>query len=221
MFRKIIKKVQEITIKPLVMWYLQKERHFTFEGLKMTVMPGVFHPLLFHSSLILAKYLKKLPLKGKTFLEPGSGSGFISVLAAKYGAHVTALDLNPLAVKNTLLNAEKNRVAVQALQSNLFSKIHKKEFDYIFINPPYYPGKAINDSQLAWYCGENFEYFKDLFQQLPDFYNSSSQVIMILSEDCDLKAIQQIAASFNQTFELIKTQTVFLEKNYLFRIIKK
>jgi release factor glutamine methyltransferase len=220
MFRKIVKKAQEITIKPLVMWYLKKERRFTYEGFKMTVFPGVFHPLLFHSSLILAKYLKKLPLKGKSFLEAGSGSGFISVLAAHYGAEVTALDLNPLAVKNTLLNAETNSINLMALQSDLFAKIPKKEFDYIFINPPYYPRKAGNDAQLAWFCGENFEYFRNLFQQMHDYYGANSQVIMILSEDCNLKEIEKIAESFQQSFELIETRSVFLEKNYLFRILK-
>ncbi len=221
MFRKIIKKVQEVTIKPLVMWYLKRERTFRYQGLKFTVFPGVFHPMLFHSSLILTKQLKKLPVKGKSFLEPGSGSGFISVLAAHYGAHVTALDLNPLAVKNTLVNAEKNQVMVEAIQSDLFANIPKRVFDYIFINPPYYPGKAKNDAQLAWYCGQNFEYFMNFFQQLPDYYNDNSLVIMILSEDCDLTAIQKIAASCNQSLELIESRTVFLEKNYLFRILKK
>lgn len=221
MFRKIIKKAQEITIKPLVIWYLKKERTFTYQELKFTVFPGVFHPMLFHSSKILAEYLKKLPLKGRSFLEPGSGSGFISVLAAHYGAEVTSLDLNPLAVKNTLVNAETNNIKLIALQSDLFANIPKKEFDYIFINPPYYPRKAGNDAQLAWFCGENFEYFRNLFQQLPDYYSTNSQVIMILSEDCNLKEIEHIAESFHQSLELIETRDVFLEKNYLFRIHKK
>lgn len=221
MFRKIIKKVQEITYKPLVIWYLKRQRTFSYQGLKFTVLPGVFHPMLFHSSLILSKHLKKLPVKGKSFLEPGSGSGFISVLAAHFGANVTALDLNPLAVKNTLMNAEKNHVKIEAIQSDLFANVPKKVYDYIFVNPPYYPGKAENDAQLAWYCGPNFEYFINFFKQLPDYYNDNSLVILILSEDCALAEIQKIANTYNQTFELLETKTVFLERNFLFQIRKK
>ncbi|HMT27775.1 MAG TPA: methyltransferase [Bacteroidia bacterium] len=218
MFRKIIKKVQEKTFKPLILWYLKKERRFQFQGLKMTVMPGVFHPLFFHSTLILAKYLKSQNLKGKTFLEPGSGSGMISLLAAQTGALVTALDLNAKAVENTSYNAKANNLDIKVVKSDLLTGIDPQNFDFIIINPPYYPGKPKSESQLAWYCGENFEYFKNLFEQLPSFYNTQSQVIMILSEDCDLNSIQQIAAIHQQKLELVQTHNVFFEKNYLFKI---
>ncbi len=220
MFRKIVKKSQELTIKPLILWYLKKERRFSFRGLTMTVYQGVFHPLLFHSTLILVNYLQKLPLQGKTFLEPGCGCGLVSLLAAKAGADVIALDINELATENTKINAFNNNLSIEVLQSDLFAEVAKKPFNYIFINPPYYPNQPKNKSEMAWYCGENFEYFEKLFFQLPDYYNTDSEVVMILSEDCDLKMIEQIAQKYDQKMELILSKSSILEQNFLFRIVK-
>lgn len=220
MFRKIIKKAQEVTIKPLILWYLRKDRYFTFEGLKMKIVPGVFHPLLFHSTLILVNYLKKLDLRGKTFLEPGCGSGLVSLMAAKGGALVTALDINKLAVETTEFNSQTNHLKLNVLHSDLFNELQEQQFDFIFINPPYYPTNPKDEKEMAWFCGGNFEYFTNLFRQLPDYYGTSSQVVMILSEDCNLKRIKEIAFEFNQQMELLETNNSLLEKNYLFRVIK-
>lgn len=218
MFRKLSKKVVEYTIKPFILWYLKKERRFSYEGLEMRVMPGVFHPLLFFSTKIMANYLKKLSLNGATFLEPGCGSGMISLLAAKAGAQVTALDINQTAVENTLLNAKINDLKINVLYSNLFEKLPPQIFDFIFINPPYYPKKATDESEFAWFCGEHFEYFHQLFSSLPSYYNANSHVVMILSEDCDLKSIQNVAATYHQELVILEFHRGIFEKNYLFKI---
>src|SRR5688572_28279605 len=141
MFRKIVKYSQEITIKPLLLWYLRKDRHFEFEGLKITVKAGIFHPSFFYSTRILLRELEKYKLIGKKLLEPGCGSGLISVWAARKGALVTAIDINKEAVFNTRLNATNNNLKINILESNLFDKLPSEQFDFIAINPPYYPGK--------------------------------------------------------------------------------
>lgn len=79
--------------------------------------------------------------KGGHFLEIGSGTGVISVMAALRGClQVTAVDINPAAVANTTANAERHGVGaiVRALQSNLFESLSEDDqYDMIFWNVPW------------------------------------------------------------------------------------
>jgi len=196
MVRKFLKKSAELTVRPLILRYLKKDRRFRYDGLKLVVRAGVFHPLFFFSTTFLLDYVKKIPVKGKKLLEPGCGAGLVSLWAAKNGARVTAFDINPTAVSNIQENASDNNLDINALESNLFSRLNPEIFDFIIINPPYYPNKPQTPSDFAWYCGTEFEYFVALFQQLPQFYDENSTVLMVLSEDCNLEVIQNIALKF-------------------------
>ena len=107
----------------------------------------------------------------------------ISVWAAGKGAIVTALDINKEAVANTQLNADVNNLNINVLESNLFANLDPEPFDFIVINPPYYPGKPLNNSQYAWYCGPEFEFFENLFKKLPDYCHPQTETLMVLSQD--------------------------------------
>src|SRR5690349_10739303 len=95
-----------------IKWYLSKPRKFTYQNIETTILPDVFHPGFFHSTKMLLEFLDHQDVHGKQFLELGCGSGIISVSAALKGAQVTASDINPKAVENVLLNANKNRVEI-------------------------------------------------------------------------------------------------------------
>src|SRR5689334_907192 len=217
MVRKIIKKVQEIFYKPLVLWYLRKERTFNYEGLKVNIKPGIFHPGLFYSTKILLRFLKTQPIKNKSFLEPGCGSGLISVWAAKQGAVVTAFDINPMAVENTIENSVLNNQHIRVVQSSLFTNIDPTIFDYIIINPPFYPNDPTTPQDFAWYCGADHEYFRELFRDLPSYCDSNSMVIIVLSEDCNRQAITEIAQRYGHSLQLIDVSKSLLETGYLYR----
>jgi release factor glutamine methyltransferase len=220
--RKYLKFIAGSVLIPVTRWYLRKERQFVYDGIKVRVFPSVFHPGFFGSTRFLLEHLHQQNLENRTLLELGSGSGLISVFAAKNGAIVTAIDLSPTAVKNTKANALANGIEIQVMQSNLFDGIPKQTFDWIVINPPYYAKTALNDEQLAWYCGEGFDYFKKLFSQLSDYSHSQTSTIMVLSQACEIETIQSIASQAGLRFDLIKEGSAFFEaKNFLFRIIKK
>src|SRR5262245_13080602 len=73
--------------------------------LTLKVLPTVFHPWFFGTSRIFAEYLAKIGLEGKRFLDLGTGSGIVGLHAARAGAIVTALDINPKAVECARSNA--------------------------------------------------------------------------------------------------------------------
>ncbi len=213
-----MKRLLSFFLVPITKRYLQKRRRYKKHGIRLMIEPGVFHPGLFFSSNYLWSYLKRQDLSGKSFLEIGCGSGMISILAAKAGAHVTATDINEKALNNSQKNAAQNNVDIHFLVSDLFENLDPKVFDYIVINPPYYKGEASNNAELAWYAGENYEYFDRLFAGISPFTHLTSHVIMVVSEGCDVDLIQSKAIVNGIQFNLIEQKKFWLEINYLYQL---
>jgi len=219
--KKFIKRISFRILYPVSKYYLSKERTYKYEEISIKVMPGVFHPGLFFSTKILLKYLRDKNLKGNTLLELGAGTGLISVFCAKNEAIVSATDINSKAIQNIKDNSSNNSVSINIIQSNLFDKIPEQKFDWIIINPPYYPKDPQNEYEQAWFCGSNFQFFIKLFDQLGIYSGKSSNIILILSEDCDIRRILKIAENKSFTFDVIKRKRKWGEWNYLYRIVKK
>ncbi|NHN27433.1 methyltransferase [Flavobacterium jejuense] len=216
--RQFLKKITHPFLKLGLKFYYYKPRKYSYDGIKILVHPDVFPPHLTFSTKILLDFILPIDLKNKTFLELGCGSGIISLLASKKGAKVLASDINEIALEFLNKNATKNNLSVITIQSDLFDSIENLNFDYILINPPYYPKKPKNRKEQAWFCGENFEYFETLFYQLSskvEFQNT----FMILSEDCEISKIESIALKNNLYFKILKERTIFKEKNYIYSII--
>jgi release factor glutamine methyltransferase len=183
------------------------------------VLPGVFHPGFFSSTSFLLEFIAGQPLKNSSLLELGCGTGLISIVASKQGALVFACDLSKTAVENATKNFKDNHVNVDLIHSDLFDAIPKKAFDWIVINPPYYARTIHSDEELAWHCGENFQYFQKLFLALNEYMHQNSQVIMVLTQGCNLERIFEIAQSHNFKFEPVKEKDVLFDgKDFLYRI---
>lgn len=60
-----------------------------------------------------------LPFEEETVLDNGCGTGVLGIYAAKYGATVTAVDIDDKSVANTLENAELNGVTIDARLGNV------------------------------------------------------------------------------------------------------
>ena len=208
------------TYKPLLLKYLSKIRIYKYEDIQLEISPQVFHPGFFFSTRLLLKYIKQLPLQGQRFLEPGCGSGLISIYAAKKGATVTASDINPVAIEFLKKNSRKNRVELTIIQSDLFQNIPIQQFDIIAINPPYYKKQPQTFRDYAWHCGENGEYFKNLFTELNNYIHPGSEIFMVLFEGCDIELIANLAAQNKFNLECVHTQKNMLEKNFIFKIEK-
>lgn len=217
-FQIFFKKLNPV-LKIWADWYFSKPRNYSYKNIDIKIFPTVFFPHFTISTKLLIDFIEFKPLASKTFLELGCGTGLISVFAAKKNAKVLSSDINPEAVKNALFNAENNKVTIEAVESNLFGNLKNLQFDYIVINPPYYPKNPKNLAENAWYCGENFEYFNQLFSQLKHHIHNKSEVYMILSENCEIEKIKEI--SFTQHFKMdeVFRKKVNGERNFIFQIL--
>lgn len=213
--RRLIKGILHRTWKPYVKWYLKSPRTYTWGNIRIIVQPEVFHPGFFFSTAFLLKYISGLRISGSNVLEVGSGSGLVSVYCAKQGAAVTACDINPAAVSNTATNALTNNVKISVLESNLLNQIPQQTFQYVIVNPPYYKKNPVSAEDHAWYCGENLEYFHNLFLQCKSYVNNSSELIMVLSDECDIEGIKAISRQNNWDVTVKKEKLIRWEKNFI------
>jgi release factor glutamine methyltransferase len=165
----------------------------------------------------MLRYLEDLDVKNKTFLELGCGTGLISIRAAQRGAAVTAVDISQAAVDTVVENAKQNGVVVRSIKSDLFASVAEQRFDVIAINPPYYPREPRSESEYAWYCGAAFEYFERLFSQLPKYTTQGSEILMILSEDCQSDEILGRAKRNNWSWDIAHQSCALWEMQYIFR----
>lgn len=213
--RRIIKGILHRTWKPYVQWYLKSPRTYRWGDIRIVVQPEVFHPGFFFSTALLLRYLRHVPLHEKKVIEVGSGSGLMSLFCAKQGAQVFACDINPKAVENTRSNAEANKRNFPVYLSNLFSEVPQNKFDYILVNPPYYKKKPSTIADHAWYCGENLEYFDALFQQAGAYINPKAEMLMVLSDECDIKGIRSTAKKHGWECIQRLEKNIRWEKNYV------
>ena len=213
--RRLIKGILHRTWKPYVKWYLKSPRAYKWGNIRIIIQPEVFHPGFFFSTAFLLKYISGLRINDFNILEIGSGSGLISVYCAKQGASVTACDINPAAVENTRSNASANQAKINVILSDLLTAVPEENFNLIFVNPPYYKKDPVTPEDHAWYCGENLEYFHKLFLQCKAYVNESSEIVMVLSDECDIAGIKTIATKNGWKAELKKEKLIRWEKNFI------
>ncbi len=214
----LLKIFAQVFIQPIIGKRIQRASIYTWKDITLHLPPGIFHPAYFFSTKFLLKHILSLDLKGKKFLELGAGNGLISISAAKKQAQVTASDISLTVVESLAENAKSNKVVLQIVHSDLFDDMPKEQFDIIAINPPYYPKNARNAFELAWFCGENFEYFEKLFSQLAEFCSVETLVLMVLSEECDLNRIKSIAQKNKFDMYVKEKKRIYWEMNYIFEI---
>ena len=179
-------------------WYARRLSSPTrthVSGLRLEVHPTVFHPKYFGSSRILADYVSGLPIVGRRLLDMGTGTGVVGLGAARAGAVVTAVDINPAAVACARGNAALNGITMEVLQSDLFDALSGRRFDLIVWNPPFFPEEPVDMAGCGWYAGAGFRAIARFAGSLRDHLDPGSPAYIILTEDT---SIREIAPLFEQ-----------------------
>ena len=152
------------------------------DGVPLLVLPEVFNPRVFPTGAWLARAVAELPPAGGAApgaggekapgtgtgaggaplaLDMGTGSGIGAVFAALRGYRVTAVDVNPHAVRcariNALLNGLEERIEVR--EGDLFSAVPGERFDLVLFNPPFFRGAPRDPLDAAWRSDDVIERF--------------------------------------------------------------
>jgi release factor glutamine methyltransferase len=154
-------------------------------GFPVVVLPHVFNPKLFRTGELLAASLDgSLVRPGASVLDLGTGSGVAAVAAARLGARVVAVDVNPHAVRCARINALLNHVdgRVDVLLGNLFAPVAGQRFDLVLFNPPYFRGTPRGLLDAAWRSPDVAERFAS---GLSDHLAPGGRAFVLLSTDGD------------------------------------
>lgn len=217
--KSIIKSLAFRILYPASEKYLSKERNYKYKGISIVVFPGVFHPGLFFSTKLLLKYFEKIDLHNKYVLELGAGTGLISIFAAKKGGFITASDISLTAVYNVEKNIKMNDANVEVVHSDLFDDVPHRRYDYIIINPPYYRKTPTSEKEFAWFGGDDFQYFRKLFNQLGSNYYENTNAIMVLSDEADLEMIKSIALEYRFSMREVFHKEIWGENHFIYKIV--
>jgi HemK-related putative methylase len=158
------------------------------EGVPLVVLPEVFNPVLLRSGAFMAGVLAQVPLGpatgGMAVLDMGTGSGVGAIFAARRGARVVAVDINPDAVRcariNVLLNRLENRIEVR--EGDLFEPVAGRQFDLVLFNPPFHRGAPRHGLDYAWRGLDVFERFAG---GLASVLAPQGRALVVLSSDGD------------------------------------
>ena len=157
-------------------------------GFRLAIYPTVFHPKLFLTSEFFARFVSTLDLEGKHVTDVGTGSGILALAAARAGATVVALDINPMAVNAAADNSRANGFGdrVTALRSDLMSALAPDpQFDVIISNPPFFSGEPRDIADRAWVAGPGYRDIMSLFEQAHQRLKPSGAMYVLLSSDSD------------------------------------
>ncbi len=170
--------------RPLVLRRIARASEVHVLGHRLRTEPGVFHPVYFSSSRVLAEAVVARAPGGRDVLDMGTGSGVIAVSAAAVGARVTACDRNPAAVALARVNTALNGLDVEVLESDLFAALPGRLFDLVAFNIPFYPHEPRTHFEAAFRAGHGFETVHRFADGAREHLRDGGRVLVVFSEDC-------------------------------------
>ena len=182
------------------LWYrgqLHRASTESYLGITLKVPPGVLRPVLMRTGALLADLVEEfVPMDAPTrVFDLGCGSGIGAILAARRGARVVAVDVNPHAVEAAINNAARNGMSgrVEVRQGDLFDPVGEDRFDVVLFNPPYFDGEPRNWAESAWRASGLRERF---VAQRRDHLTTRGYVLLVLSSHGESELwLKDLAAS--------------------------
>ena len=191
-------------------------------GFDLIVRPTVFHPRYFLTSEYFAGVIDTLDLKGKSVVEVGTGSGVLSLAAARAGAsRVVAIDINPNAALSAADNARLNGLAdrVFPLCSNLLSGVAARPlFDVILSSPPSFAGEPRDVADRAWVAGPGYRDIAQLFAEARERLRPGGRFYLLLSSDSDLGLLGRLISEAGFQARLVGERSIVFESFILYEL---
>ena len=198
-----------VTTKPYILKCEEHTENYTTDvfGKEIIVFPGVMSPEYDWAGLYMIDYMPQ-DFTGQDVLEVGPGTGLVSVFAGLRGARsITAIDINPQAIENTLANFEKFDVKnSSAFISDVFKEVSERKFDTIIFNLPYHDGEPQSDLEKG-VIDQDYKAMKDFFKDAKKFISKDGTLYIGFSQSGNVPLFLETVAE--NGFEITDMQ----EKN--------
>ena len=165
------------------------------------------------------------PKAGQLVLEMGTGSGIIALHCAKAGCKVTAIDVSEKALACARNNAQINYLAIEFIQSDLFSNITAK-YDIMIFNPPYLSGQdtevlAVDDKRQLVGGKEGHEISVKFLEGAGQYLSENGKIYILTSTETSDKIVERARQLFSvrklveqrMFFEVLAVWELRLDKN--------
>ena len=187
-------------------------------GRPFVVLPEVFNPALFWTSEFMVRALDPVLIPpGSRVLDMGTGSGVGAVFASRWASGVTAVDVNPAAVRcariNVLLNGVEDRVEVR--ESELFAALGGERFDVIIFNPPYFRGEPGRDLDRAFRGPGVIDGFAE---HLRDHLRDGGHALVVLSSAGDEARCLDLFARHQYRVDVVARRELWSETLTLYKV---
>lgn len=183
---------------------------------RWTVFDSVYPPR--EDSRLMVEVLEKHDFSGKHVLDMGTGTGILAYVALQQGAEaVTAVDVNPVALRNAMENIGESEVDVNRavfVESDLFKKV-SESFDVIVFNPPYVPGEEElgTEEEKAWRGGEQGREVTDRFiEKIGQHLVETGEVFLLQSSLNDVELTRDRFEDRGFTVEIVAEDKLPWEK---------
>lgn len=189
-------------------------------GVDITVLPKVY-PGGIDSELTIEAVGD---VRRKSVLDLCTGTGVVAIRAALDGAKtVVAVDLNPDAVKNAQLNAEKFELPqITVLEGSLFAPVGDATFDIIAINPPYTSKKPMNKTEICFWDEDN-QTTRSFFEEYENHLNPGGQAYLAWADFSPVELIEELAEANSTKLELVQSRSTRsgLATFLVYRLVQK
>lgn len=150
----------------------------------LIILESVYPPG--EETLFLAKFLKENnKIKpGEKVLDYGTGSGFLALIAARLGAKVLAVDINPKSIECAKINTDINNLNcdIECRLGESFETIKDNEiFDVILANLPYEDALPANLTEFSVY-DSNFKMRKQMFEKAKSHLTENGSIFFTYSK---------------------------------------
>lgn len=182
-------------------------------GKSITVFPGVMSPKYDWAGLYMIECLPE-DLTNKNVLELGPGSGLVSVFAGLRGAaSITAADINPTAVENTLLNLKKAGLSGEVVLSDVFQNVPSRKYDLIVFNLPYHNGDPKNDLEKG-VIDQEYRAMESFFAHAHEFLAEGGLLLVGFSRSGNTARFQDEVKENNFVIEKMEEKNEWDDPNY-------
>ena len=171
-----------------------------FRGDELLVFPGVYGTSVDTELMIDTVAISP----DETFLEVGVGTGAVSIAIAKKAKSGLGVDINAIAVENSIENARLAKISnVRFVRSNGFQSVQER-FDVIICNPPY-GNQMVRDDTDRMFWDPADELKIHFFKEVNAHLNPNGRIYFGWADFADIDVHLPIRLAEENGFQIVNT----------------